>query len=134
MTFVLDASITMAWCFADEQSALADRCLDRLTVEGALVPALWSYEVANVLVVAARRRRLPEAALAQFLVLLGQLPIDVSVEDPDRAALIEAARRHGLSAYDAAYLVLAERHGLPLATLDGRLTKAARSAGLPGLS
>lgn len=130
MTFVLDASVAMAWCFEDERDPVAERCLDRLSAEDARVPALWAYEVSNVLVVAQRRGRLTEAAVTQFLALVGELPIDVTPEEPVPAALVATAARHDLSAYDAAYLVLAERHGLPLATLDRRLAAAARKAGV----
>lgn len=130
MTFVLDVSTTMAWCFEDEQTPLSERCLDLLVEDDALVPPLWRYEVANVLVVAERRRRLTAAAAAQFMALLGQLPITTADEDPELPVLVDVARRYELSAYDAAYLALAARHGLALATVDARLRDSAATAGV----
>lgn len=127
--YVLDASVTMAWCFDDESAALAERALDLLVEDEALVPSLWTYEIANVVAVAHRRDRLTEAAATRFVDLLQQLPIVVS-GDVDLAALVDAARRHGLSAYGAAYLTLAAQHGLPLATLDERLAARAVEAGV----
>lgn len=127
--YVLDASVTMAWCFEDEQAALAERALDLLLEDEALVPPLWVYEIANVVAVAQRRERLTEAAATRFVDLLQQLPIVVAGE-PDLAALVDAARRHELSAYDGGYLTLAAQHGLPLATLDERLSARAVEAGV----
>ncbi len=130
MAFVLDASVTMAWCFEDEATPAADAVLDRLGQQEAVVPALWRLEVANVLLAAERRRRVSEATAARFVELLTALPIRV---DPDPAGLTEllaAGRRHGLSAYDACNLVLAERLGVPLATLDEGLAAAGRAAGV----
>jgi predicted nucleic acid-binding protein len=130
MAIVIDASMTMAWCFEDEASDDADAVLDRVGQEGAVVPSLWRLEVANVLLVAERRGRLTEAQATRFLTLLGQLPIEVAEAGGDTAALLGAARVSGLSAYDAAYLLLAEVLGAPLATFDAGLADAARAAGL----
>lgn len=130
MPVVVDASVTMAWCFEDEASPDADAVLDTLVHDTAVVPALWSIEVANVLIVAQRKGRLTEAQAVRFLDLLAQLPVDVDTSPPDRAALVEAGLRHGLSAYDASYLLLAERLGAPLATLDAPLSQACRDAGV----
>lgn len=130
MSFVLDASVTMAWCFDDEHDALAEHALDLLTRERAVVPPLWAYEVANVLSVAERHGRTTESQTAYFVQLLSQLPITVSRLSPALAVLTDIARRHRLSAYDAGYLHLAETSGLPLATLDGKLAAAATAAGV----
>lgn len=130
MAVVVDASVTMAWCFEDEATAATDAVLDRVAGEGAVVPALWVSEVANVLVVAERRRRITEAQSRQLLGLVQQLPIDVDPFPVDPAALVAVGRQHGLSAYDAGYLLLAERLGAPLATLDADLARACRSAGV----
>lgn len=131
MPFVVDASVTMAWCFEDEATSATDAVLDRLATEEARVPALWGIEVTNVLLVAERRGRITEAQAAHFVALLRSLPLDLDLTSPDHDTLLAAGRRHGLSAYGAAYFVLAEREGFPLATLDKGLQKAARSAGIP---
>lgn len=127
--FVLDTSVTMAWCFEDEADARADAVLDRLRTEPAAAPDLWPLEVANVLLVAERTSRITEAQSTHFLALLGALPIQVEAS-PDWTELLAAGRRHGLSAYDASYLTLAARLGAPLATLDGELAAACSAAGV----
>lgn len=120
----------MAWCFDDEAGPAADSVLQRLRDEPAAVPSIWSLEVANVMLVAERRRRLTEAQVSRFLDLLQQLPIQVEEVAADLGSVVAAGRRHNLSAYDAAYLVLAERVAAPLATLDRRLAHAATRAGV----
>lgn len=134
MTIVVDTSVTMAWCFEDEATKAADEVLDRLRDDHAVVPSLWQLEVANVLLVAERRGRISEAQVARFIGLLQQLPIDVDAEAADVTAVLGVGRRHGLSAYDACYLVLAERLGAALATLDADLVVAGRAAGVPVLT
>ncbi len=131
MPFVVDASVAMAWCFEDEATDVTRAALDRLAEATAVAPALWALEVANVLLVAERRGRITEFQASRFVRLLGQLPISLDPAPPDVAGLVAAGRQHGLSAYDAAYLTLAEREGLPLASTDAKLTAAARTAGLP---
>lgn len=131
MPIVVDTSVTMAWCFDDEATDETDVVLDQLRSEEAAVPAPWQLEVANVLLVAERRRRITEAQAARFLDLLVRLPIRVDISGTDTTAVLAAGRRHNLSAYDAAYLVLAERLAAPLATLDGKLAAACRNAGVP---
>lgn len=128
--FVLDCSVGMAWCFEDEADRYADGVLDRLVDESALVPPLWPLEIANVLVVAERRRRLRRSDSARFLELVGALPIAVDTATPNPSHLLAVAREHSLSAYDAAYLALAMREGIPLATRDRALGKAARRCGV----
>lgn len=130
--FVTDSSVTMAWCFEDEASAYADAILDRLVVEEAVVPALWPLEVANVLLVGERRARLTAADSARFLALLASLPITTDDETPQRALreILSLGREQRLSAYDAAYLELAMRLGIPLATQDDRLREAANHLGV----
>ena len=130
MTIVLDASITMAWCFEDEASTETGAVLQRLRDEPAAVPALWPLEVANMLVVAQRRERMTEAQAARFVDLLRRLPIHVDHGTVDIGSLVLSGRRHDLTAYDAWYLLLAERLGAPLATLDQSLAAAARDAGV----
>jgi predicted nucleic acid-binding protein len=126
--FVVDTSVTMAWCFEDEATDATEAILDRLKDERAIAPALWSFELANALLVAERRGRLTETQSSHFLALLKQLPIDVEDDAVDAAELVAVGRRHLLSGYDAAYLALAERMGVPLATRDERLATAARTA------
>lgn len=126
--FVVDNSVVMAWCFEDEAGKYADAVLERLTVAEAMVPAIWPLEVGNVLLVAERRRRLRRADSERFIALLRQLPIVVEPEDARRALgdVMALARDVGLSTYDASYLNVALRHGLPIATMDRDLRKAAR--------
>ncbi len=132
MTFVLDASIALAWCFADQTTPISESALDRLGHEDALVPGLWALEVANVLVSAERRGRLNPAQTARFLELLSQLPI--TVEEIGRDAIlttvVDLARSTGLTAYDASYLALAAASGVPLATRDAALRRAAVALGV----
>jgi len=129
MPIVVDASVTMAWCFDDEATDQTDGVLDRLQQEEAVVPGIWQLEVANVLLVAERRRRITEAQAARFLDLLSRLPIRVA-SPTDSVAVLAAGRGHDLSAYDATYLVLAERLDAPLATLDDKLRSGCRAAGV----
>jgi len=130
--FVLDASVTMAWCFEDEANAYADAVLDSLASVTALAPAIWPLEISNVLAVAERRKRIDKAGSIRFISLLMQLPVIVGPESPQRvfAEILALAREHDLSTYDASYLDLAMRYGVALATQDGRLQKAARQAGV----
>lgn len=131
-TFVLDCSLTAAWFFEDEANAYAQAVEDSLPAAVALVPALWPLEVANALLVGERRKRATEAKVTTFLKLLKSLPISFDDETPDRAwdESLLLARLHQLSVYDAAYLELALRRDLPLATLDGPLKAAAKAAGV----
>jgi len=106
--------------------------LDRIAAaaETMLAPGLWVEKTTDAIVSAHRRGRLSDALVARSLELLANLPIDVATQPPDRSALAATALRSGLSAYDATYLLLAERTGSALATLDRRLADAARAAGL----
>ena len=132
MPFVLDASVTLGWSFADEQNAYAHHVLSRLESDLAVVPSVWLLEVANGLLVAERRGRFSAADVAQIYGVLADLPITWDDLTLDRAfgAVLEIGRAHGLSAYDAAYLELAMREGLPLATQDERLRVPATRAGV----
>jgi predicted nucleic acid-binding protein len=130
--FVLDNSISIAWCFEDETSPYADAVLDRLTSTRAIVPALWPLEAANALLMGERRKRTTEAKVARWIGFLASLPI--TIDDATNAHAwgdtLSLARGHNLTAYDAAYLELAVRLGLPLATLDARLKAAAEAVGV----
>ena len=125
--FVLDASVALAWVFEDEQTPAARRVLLRLGAEAALVPAQWEFEVANALLTGERRGRMGPAQVERSVALFAALPIEVDREPVDLSRLISVARRHGLSAYDASYLDLAAREGVPLATLDSAMAAAARA-------
>jgi len=130
---VLDASVTMAWCFEDEKSALTEGLLEALAEGGeATVPGIWAYEVANAVAGALRRGRITAAAGTSFIEDVQGLPIRVEAEGEQRVfeAVFQVACRHGLTVYDAAYLELAMRRGLPLGTLDEGLKGAAREAGV----
>jgi predicted nucleic acid-binding protein len=130
---VLDASVTLAWAFEDEEDAYPDFVLDSLAEAKACVPTIWPLEVSNALLVAERRGRLNQAATVQFLALLWQLPIVLEPERPERifGEILSLAREQGLSTYDATYLHLAMRRGFPLATSDELLRQAATRAGVP---
>ena len=134
---VLDASVTMAWAFKDEDNAYSSLVLESLAEEAkAFVPTVWPLEVGNALLVAERRGRLSQADTMQFLSLLWQLPIVVEVQRTDKLpgeslAILALARMHHLSVYDATYLHLAMRLGYPLATTDEALRQAAGRAGVP---
>ena len=134
MNFVLDASVTLAWAFEDEGGDYARHVLARLGREEACTTALWPLEVANGLLVAERRERIEPADSARFTSLLLVLPI--VVEPVDRRRVFEQtrvlARRWNLSAYDSHDLELAIRYGIPLATLDEGLRKAAEEEGVRG--
>ncbi len=130
--FVVDCSITMAWLFQDEKTPFTEKIFDRLIKEKAVVPNLWSLEVINVLLVGERRKRISVSQSAHFLNVLGQLPIEIEANPPkmQNDSVLFLARTYGLSSYDAAYLDLASRLGIPLATLDADLIKAAHSSGV----
>jgi len=133
--FVVDNSVVMSWCFKDETNNYADKILDRLIEEAAVVPSVWPLEVANVLLAAERQRRLSESDSIRFLTLLSQLPITVEHERPEiMKDLLALGRENDLSSYDASYLNLAMKKGLPLATLDNKLIKAAGRVNVPVLS
>jgi predicted nucleic acid-binding protein len=126
--FVLDCSVTMAWCFEDETDRYSDGVLGSLSGGAAVVPPLWPLEVANVLIVSERRGRLTSEDARRFLEHLARLPITMDPAVPEAGELLALARAHRLSAYDAAYLHLAVRSRLPIATRDRTLRAAARAA------
>lgn len=132
MSFVLDCSIAVTWCFADEASPSTDALLDQMQEQGALVPVLWHLEVGNVLVQAERRGRIAAGDMAARIELLRRLPITTDDETAGRALrdILALARTHRLTTYDASYLELATRRGLPLATRDRDLQEAAGRMGV----
>ncbi|MBW1982232.1 MAG: type II toxin-antitoxin system VapC family toxin [Deltaproteobacteria bacterium] len=132
MRFVLDCSVTMSWCFADESDYYSDVVLDQLSKTEALVPSIWPLEVVNVLLVAERRKRINKAQAMRLVELLQSLPVAIDVSTAERAtgSIHLLAREHKLSSYDAAYLELAMREGLPLATRDDQLARVAKRCGV----
>ncbi|MDQ7792035.1 MAG: type II toxin-antitoxin system VapC family toxin [Clostridia bacterium] len=130
--FIVDCSVVMAWCFEDEADEYADSVLDLLADSETVVPSIWALEVANVLLVAERKKRLTKADSSRFVKLLRELPITIDQETPDRALseILPVGRQLGLSAYDAAYLELAMREGIALATRDNGLKQAAQKCGV----
>ena len=136
MSLVLDASMTIAWLFADERRAAAHGIMLRVVSGGALVPSLWRLEVVNVLRNAVRRERCDEAYVDRSLERLLRFPIEIDDETSLHAwtATRDLSRRHNLSAYDAAYLELAVRSSLPLATCDRELAAAASRSGVEVLT
>jgi predicted nucleic acid-binding protein len=122
----------MAWCFEDEADEYADSVLGLFAGSEATVPSIWTLEVANVLLVGERKKRLTEADTLRFIKLLRELPIVVDQQTPGYALseILSVGRQQGLSAYDAAYLELAMREGIELATRDNRLKRAAQKCGV----
>lgn len=131
MAFVLDNSVVSGWYLTGQSTDYSAAIAARLEVEKALVPALWQLELANVLKTACTKGRLSHPQARQILDALAQLPIEVDTgAPPGQRPLLELAMRFNLSSYDAAYLELAMRHGLPLATQDEQLKLAAIAAGV----
>ena len=129
MGLVLDASIVACWILPDEQSTKADHALGLMECERAFVPSIFEYEIRNILTVNERRGRLTLEVSTAGLKFLSALPISV---DPDLNAdeALSLASKHRLTVYDAAYLELARRKSLPLATLDAALIAAANAEGV----
>jgi len=130
--FVLDTSVTMAWCFRDEATPFTKMVFGLLAADGLIVPGIWPYEVGNTLLMGERRGRLTEADSASFIQAILSFPI--AVDDQPMAAtmprVVTLGRQLGLTAYDASYLDLAIRRRLPLATQDARLRDAAARVGV----
>ena len=133
MSLILDSSVTLAWIYSEETSPAVSSVLQLVSSNGAWVPSLWRLEVANILEMGVRRRRHGAAFRDTTLADLALLPITL---DPDTAthawaATLRLAERHKLTLYDAAYLELAKRRGVPLATLDAELRAAAKGEKVP---
>ena len=134
--FVLDASVVLTWCFPDENTDLAQRVADRFKQgDTAMAPSFWPHEVLNALLAGEKRKRISEAMIRSFLddlaalpVMLEQIPAGIVFD-----RIQSLSRKHGLTAYDAAYLDLALENGLALATLDEALVRACKNAGATSL-
>ena len=125
MRFVLDASVAAAWCFHDEQDARADAAFALMQRDAsALVPPLWWFEVRNAGLLGVRRKRITENEMTTFFSRLARMLIDIA-ELQEETPVFALAQRHRLSFYDAAYLELAQRQDIALATLDQALARAA---------
>ena len=130
MAFVADASVIAAWFLPSQATPYTDRALARLADEPVRVPCLWSFEFANVLAVLERRKRLTRVQSAGVLERVALLPLTIDAAPPTATRLLELAREHVLSAYDAGYLELALRLGVPVASKDGPLRAVAERAGI----
>ena len=135
MTLVLDASLALAWCFEGEATAETNAIRDGLNGTYAVAPAIFALEVANTLVVAERRKRITRRDIARFISLLETLDLRLDASDSERAFgdILDLARQLRLTTYDAAYLDLAMRQRVPLATRDQALRTAAQSCGVEAL-
>jgi predicted nucleic acid-binding protein len=129
MKFVLDCSVTMAWCFEDESNSYTESVLDSL-LKGheAKVPPLWRLEVSNVLLLAIKKRRINSLIANNFKNTLTQLPIQTDESASERVfdTVFELGKELDLTAYDAAYFELALRENIPIATQDSQIIKAAK--------
>jgi len=129
VSIVVDASVAACWCLPDEYSEIAETALEAAMLGAMVVPGLFAYELENVLLVNERRKRISALQAREGMALIARLTIDVDLGFT-RETLLHIARRHGLSVYDAAYVELALRQQLPLATLDRKLASAAMAEGL----
>lgn len=134
--FVLDASVAFSWCFPGdptEDTPYSRRILLKLATDNAVVPQIWGFEIANIIFVAFdKRKRISQRQIDEYLQLLKALPIRVEPSDLWMSVALESqARKWSLSAYDTAYLDLALRRGLPLATADDDLKRIAAAEGIP---
>lgn len=126
---VIDNSVFLSWCLGVEDDATATRAMQRVADEGGLVPRIWWYELRNALLTNERRGRLSLQQVSDTLD--DSLELGIAIDDEhDASLLLDIARRHGLTVYDAAYLEVALRRSLPLATLDRRLRGAAETIGV----
>ncbi len=132
MTIVLDASITLAWHFEDEPSPIAEAAAQLSFRDGVVVPQHWLLGVSRGLLKGERRNRTSASRTHAFITRLEHMEIEVDPTQHEQVAsvLLPLARAHRLSVYDAAYLELAIRRGVPIATLDASLAASARSVGL----
>jgi predicted nucleic acid-binding protein len=132
VSLVIDASLTLSWYFEDERTPSIDAVLDQVAASGAVAPALWRLEVANGFLMAIRHKRIDKGFRDRALRHLTLLPITID-SDTDKhvwSSMIQLADQFGLTMYDAAYLELARRRSLPLASLDEKLGEAGKALGV----
>jgi predicted nucleic acid-binding protein len=130
---VLDASVALSWIFEDEASPYAEEVIEALKSTSAVVPVVWPLEIDNAILAAIRRRRIEEADAFRYLTVLDTLSLEIDLEVAREALgqrILGLGLTHGLSAYDASYLELAMRRGLPLATQDEKLVRVAANTGI----
>ncbi len=126
---VIDNSVFLSWCLGDEDDPTATQAMQRVAEEGGVAPRIWWYELRNALLMNERRGRLSLQQVSDTLD--DSLELGIAIDDEhDGSLLLDLARGHGLTAYDAAYLEVAVRHSLPLATLDQRLRVAGEAVGI----
>jgi len=130
MLFVLDNSVVTGWYIEDQASGYSEAIAAKLETDRALVPALWELEFTNVLKTACTRGKLAIDTARQIVDNICALPIEIDHATPGPRQLLELALRYNLSSYDASYLELAMRHGLPIASQDGKLREASKAAGI----
>ena len=132
MSIVLDSSVSLSWCFADELTDVTDALLEAVTSSGASAPSIWPLEVLNGLAMAERRGRIDAPKRQRLAGFLRDLPVVIDDETASLAWTVTAqlAARFRLTLYDAAYLELAQRRGLPLASLDQELRDAGTALGI----
>lgn len=135
MSFILDASVTLSWCFSDEMTPAAVSLLKKLEHEEACVPEIWALEVGNILIMAEKKKRISYANMMEFISLLTELNIRTDKETSVKGLheILLVAHANHLTTYDAAYLELALRTGFPLASKDQHLCKVAKSLGVKTL-
>lgn len=133
---VIDASIALSWCFHDERTPYTQQLLARVIQQGASVPQLWHLEVSNAMLIGLIKGRINESDLLLQLQYLNELPVSVDLDTANAAfaQIYQIARSDRLTTYDAAYVELALRSGLPLATLDKAMRKAATKHGVQVIS
>jgi predicted nucleic acid-binding protein len=133
VSFVIDNSVALAWCFEDEQTAGIMALLDRVIHAGAIAPQLWPIEALNGLSTAERRGRISREVRHRLAGFLRALPIEIDDEMATRSwnTTAHLAEQHRLTTYDATYLELAMRRSAPLATSDTALIAAAQIVGVP---
>jgi predicted nucleic acid-binding protein len=131
-SFVVDSSVALAWCFADEATPARLRLYERMKDESVAVPGLWFIEITNVLAISERKGRITAVKVNEFISLIDRFKLEIDAEAPERAFadILPLCRSHQLTSYDAVYLDLALRRQLPLATLDEPLRKAAKKLGV----
>jgi predicted nucleic acid-binding protein len=130
---VIDASIALSWCFADERSDSSQKLLENVILNGALVPNLWHLEVCNSLLIGEIKGRITVESIVEQFKNFDELPIEVDLQTSHAAwgTIARIARNYKLTSYDAAYVELAQRHSIALATRDKAMIKAARSLKIP---
>lgn len=130
MLFVADNSVVLAWFSRSQATQYTDRFFKRLEKDEVVVPSVWPYEFANALAVLERRKILSATLVDEIIKNAARLVTRIDAPPASAASLLAIARTHGLSAYDAAYLELAQRMRIPLAARDSPLAAAARNMGL----